>query len=80
MLPFQAVDTFGGIDILVSNAAVNPAVGPVLDVSIWNGIFIGPLKQYTVQYMLKNYRLGKIYIFGSLNKSLDMHVLMMIFV
>lgn len=27
-----AVDKFGGLDILVSNAAVNPAVGPVLEV------------------------------------------------
>ena len=26
-----AVDTFGGIDILVSNAAVNPAAGPIMD-------------------------------------------------
>lgn len=37
----EAVNKFGGVDILVSNAAVNPAVGPVLDVSIkhiflWN--------------------------------------------
>ena len=30
----EAVNKFGGVDILVSNAAVNPAVGPVLDVSL----------------------------------------------
>ncbi|XP_033219310.1 dehydrogenase/reductase SDR family member 4 [Belonocnema kinseyi] len=32
---------FGGLDILVSNAAVNPAVGPVLDCSedVWDKIF-----------------------------------------
>lgn len=39
---FQAaVDKYGGIDILVSNAAVNPAVGPVLDTSeaAWDKIF-----------------------------------------
>lgn len=29
----QTVEKFGAIDILVSNAAVNPAVGGVLDVS-----------------------------------------------
>jgi dehydrogenase/reductase SDR family protein 4 len=28
----EAEDKFGGIDILVSNAAVNPGVGPVLEV------------------------------------------------
>lgn len=36
-----AVDKYGGIDILVSNAAVNPEVGPVLDTSetAWDKIF-----------------------------------------
>jgi dehydrogenase/reductase SDR family protein 4 len=28
----EAQDKFGGIDILISNAAVNPEVGPVLEV------------------------------------------------
>jgi NAD(P)-dependent dehydrogenase (short-subunit alcohol dehydrogenase family) len=28
------VNEFGGIDLLVSNAAVNPIFGPILDVSI----------------------------------------------
>lgn len=32
----EAVSKFGGVDILVSNAAVNPAVGPVLDVRLIN--------------------------------------------
>lgn len=39
---FQAaVDKYGGIDILVSNAAVNPEVGPVLETSeaAWDKIF-----------------------------------------
>ncbi|XP_064892332.1 dehydrogenase/reductase SDR family member 4 isoform X2 [Columba livia] len=33
----KALDTYGGIDILVSNAAVNPALGPTLDAdeSVW---------------------------------------------
>ena len=31
----EAQDKFGGIDILVSNAAVNPGVGPVLEVIYW---------------------------------------------
>jgi Dehydrogenases with different specificities (related to short-chain alcohol dehydrogenases) len=31
----EAQDRFGGIDILVSNAAVNPGVGPVLEVIYW---------------------------------------------
>ena len=31
----EAQDKFGGIDILVSNAAVNPAVGPMLEVIYW---------------------------------------------
>lgn len=37
----QACERFGGVDILVSNAAVNPAVGPVLDASeeAWDKIF-----------------------------------------
>lgn len=36
-----ALDKYGGIDILVSNAAVNPEVGPVLDTSeaAWDKIF-----------------------------------------
>lgn len=36
-----AVDKYGGIDILVSNAAVNPEVGPVLETSeaAWDKIF-----------------------------------------
>lgn len=32
---FQTLEKFGGIDILVSNAAVNPTVGGVLDVSMF---------------------------------------------
>jgi len=41
-----AIDNFGGIDILVSNAAVNPTVGPVLDCSeeAWDKIFDVNLK------------------------------------
>lgn len=37
----KAVEKFGGIDILVSNAAVNPEVGAVLDASesAWDKIF-----------------------------------------
>lgn len=37
----ETVKQFGGLDILVSNAAVNPAVGPVLDASeeAWDKIF-----------------------------------------
>lgn len=37
----EAQDKFGGIDILVSNAAVNPEVGPVLECSeeVWDKIF-----------------------------------------
>lgn len=37
----ETMKTFGGIDILVSNAAVNPAVGSVLDSSeeVWDKIF-----------------------------------------
>jgi len=31
---FQTVSHFGGIDILVSNAATNPAFGQILDVSL----------------------------------------------
>lgn len=46
MLSFQAVDTFGGIDILVSNAAVNPAVGPVLDVSTSYHLIMLKKKQF----------------------------------
>lgn len=33
---FQVNTKFGGLDILVSNAAVNPAVSPVLKVGICN--------------------------------------------
>lgn len=37
----QTIQKFGGIDILVSNAAVNPSVGSVLDSSeeVWDKIF-----------------------------------------
>ncbi|KAK2514193.1 dehydrogenase/reductase SDR family member 4 [Columba livia] len=37
----KALDTYGGIDILVSNAAVNPALGPTLDAdeSVWEKLF-----------------------------------------
>ncbi|XP_071276336.1 dehydrogenase/reductase SDR family member 4-like isoform X4 [Agelaius tricolor] len=37
----QALDTFGAIDILVSNAAVNPHFGPILeaDESTWDKVF-----------------------------------------
>lgn len=37
----QTIKKFGGIDILVSNAAVNPSVGSVLDSSeeVWDKIF-----------------------------------------
>jgi dehydrogenase/reductase SDR family protein 4 len=37
----EAQDKFGGIDILISNAAVNPEVGPVLESSeeVWDKIF-----------------------------------------
>lgn len=36
-----ALDNFGRIDVLVSNAAVNPGFGPILDCSeeIWDKIF-----------------------------------------
>lgn len=36
-----AISKFGGIDILVSNAAVNPAVAPILEVDekVWDKIF-----------------------------------------
>jgi NAD(P)-dependent dehydrogenase (short-subunit alcohol dehydrogenase family) len=40
----EAQDKFGGIDILVSNAAVNPAVGPVLEV-----MFLFVLRKYPVE-------------------------------
>lgn len=35
------LDRFGKIDVLVSNAAVNPGFGPILDVTeeIWDKIF-----------------------------------------
>lgn len=37
----QTLEKFGGIDIFVSNAAVNPAVGGILDTeeSAWDKIF-----------------------------------------
>lgn len=37
----EAIKQFGGIDVLVSNAAVNPAVGSVLDApeDVWDKIF-----------------------------------------
>lgn len=34
MIFFKANSQFGGVDILVSNAAVNPSVGSVLDVKL----------------------------------------------
>lgn len=37
----EAINKFGGIDILISNAAVNPTVGPILDCpeDVWDKIF-----------------------------------------
>ncbi|XP_074991373.1 LOW QUALITY PROTEIN: dehydrogenase/reductase SDR family member 4-like [Calonectris borealis] len=37
----KALETYGGVDILVSNAAVNPAFGPTLDAdeAVWEKIF-----------------------------------------
>lgn len=37
----ETVNRFGGVDILVSNAATNPIAGPVLDCSekVWDKIF-----------------------------------------
>jgi len=37
----KAAQKFGGIDILVNNAAINPAFGPILDISeeAWDKIF-----------------------------------------
>ena len=44
LLCFQSVAKFGGIDIFVSNAAVNPAMGGVLDVSYpFSLLYIEPL-------------------------------------
>ncbi|NWI50472.1 DHRS4 reductase, partial [Calyptomena viridis] len=56
-----ALDTFGAIDILVSNAAVNPHLGPALDASesIWDKVFqvnvtaAAMLVQLVVPYMEK---------------------------
>lgn len=38
---FQTISKYGVLDILVSNAAVNPAVGPVTDCpeAVWDKIF-----------------------------------------
>lgn len=37
----ETIQKFGGLDILVSNAATNPVAGPVLDCSeqVWDKIF-----------------------------------------
>ena len=40
LVMLQTVKTFGRLDILVSNAAVNPTYGPVLDAdsSVWDKV------------------------------------------
>ena len=45
---FQTVEEFGGVDILVSNAAVNPVFGPIFDVSNTIVLVFGnlPVKMY----------------------------------
>lgn len=40
-----AVDAFGKIDVLVSNAAVNPAAGPILGMEVGAGGGVGQLPQ-----------------------------------
>ena len=40
----HTVDSFGGIDILVSNAGTNPTFGPILNVSDYGFFFISVLK------------------------------------
>lgn len=44
----QAVETFGGVDILVNNAATNPHVGPILaaDDGLWDKILDVNVKGY----------------------------------
>ena len=40
LLFVQTVSKFGGVDILVSNAAVNPSYGPILEAKeeIWDKV------------------------------------------
>lgn len=48
----QAKNKFGGLDILVSNAAVNPAITPILEASIF---LLNTLKSYYYDMMLRYY-------------------------
>lgn len=43
----QALEKKGSIDILVSNAAVNPVMGPLLEVSTWE-------KRFSSWYSVQN--------------------------
>ncbi|KAF2351189.1 NAD(P)-binding domain [Trinorchestia longiramus] len=66
----EAVNKFGGIDILVSNAAVNPAMGGILDCAepVWDKIFdvnvksAWQLTQLVVPHMQKNQKGSIIYV------------------
>lgn len=48
---FQANNKFGGLDILVSNAAVNPAVSPILEVKSFHIIYIIFILLFNIIYI-----------------------------
>nr|KAF6391757.1 hypothetical protein mPipKuh1_003805 [Pipistrellus kuhlii] len=55
-----AVKRYGGIDILVSNAAVNPFFGNLMDVTeeVWDKLWMDEAREESLKEMLRIKRLG----------------------
>ncbi len=53
---FQAQSVFGGVDILVSNAAVNPLVGSMLNVSYFLVNFTHNYSSFVAYPVIKHFR------------------------
>nr|KAF6499773.1 hypothetical protein HJG59_003868 [Molossus molossus] len=56
-----AVKAYGGIDILVSNAAVNPFFGNLMDVTeeVWDKLWMDEAREESIKEALRIRRIGK---------------------
>nr|XP_031534730.1 dehydrogenase/reductase SDR family member 4 isoform X3 [Vicugna pacos] len=56
-----AVNLHGGVDILISNAAVNPVFGNIMDVTeeVWDKLWMGKEREESIKEFMQIRRLGK---------------------
>ncbi|XP_045372468.1 dehydrogenase/reductase SDR family member 4 isoform X4 [Camelus bactrianus] len=56
-----AVKLHGGVDILISNAAVNPVFGNIMDVTeeVWDKLWMGKEREESIKETMQIRRLGK---------------------